>query len=98
MAVDDSDDDQQQGITVQSPTVVPTKRPTPDETPVGTPKELSSEEVERVITDSFKTASLRQKALSLWRLSLQHSIGVSPELNVFYRAPFIAGKERERAC
>ncbi len=88
----DDDDDEEEG---KRPAVPSADKQLGDEKlPPGPPKEMESEAVERLITDSFKQGALRSKALTLWRVSLQYSVGVSQEDQaVIYRAPVLVGRE-----
>ncbi len=54
------------------------------------PQKMTSDQVIRYIADTFKSAKLREKALTLWRVSLSHSVGVSVQnQNVLYYGPFL---------
>ncbi|MCP4063124.1 MAG: hypothetical protein GY740_07635 [Gammaproteobacteria bacterium] len=86
----DDDDDEEEG---KRPAVPSADKQLGDEKlPPGPPKEMESEAVERLINDSFKQAALRSKALTLWRVSLQFSVGVSrDDQAVIYRSPLLLG-------
>ncbi len=86
----DDDDDEEEGKRPAVPSVA--NQLGDEKLPQGPPEEMSNEEVERLITESFKQAALRSKALTLWRVSLQLSVGVSQEDRaVIYRAPLLLG-------
>ncbi len=92
----DDDDDDPTAITIESSsTPAPVSAPssklmTDDKQEVL--KELSREEVEQLIVGSFKNASLRQKALTLYRSSLQYSVAVAKDTqNIIYNGPTIIG-------
>ncbi len=88
----DDDDDEEEGKRPAIPP--PDKQLGEEKLPPGPPKEMDNEAVERLITDSFKQGALRSKALTLWRVSLQYSVGVSQEDQaVIYRAPVLVGRE-----
>ncbi len=95
MPVLEKDDDDPTAITIESSTPAPVAAPSPklmsdDKQEVLT--ELSTEEVEQLIVGSFKNASLRQKALTLYRSSLQYSVAVAKDTqNIVYKGPTIIG-------
>ncbi len=58
------------------------------------PQRMSNDQVVQYISETFKSAELREKALTLWRLSLSHSVSISVQnQNVLYSGPFLEAKQ-----